>query len=188
MEWLVTLVDKLFIWVPRIELIRSTHRGVKWRASLFGGEPEIIELKPGLHWFWPLTSELVQVVTARQPTDIAPMSLLTSDGESVVLSASVIFRINNVVLAIGERNWDVDAAVVDITQGVIFNAVRGSEFSCLVAGHDDLVRLLTEGAKKELSKFGVLVERVLLKDFDRSKTYRLLGETTNLLNIDPDQD
>lgn len=184
METFLAFFDRLFVWVPRVELIRSTHGGVKWRSHIWkiGSEPDVVELKPGLHWYWPVTTEICFVVTARQPTDITPMSILTFDGQSIVISASVIFRVNDVVKAIGEKNWDVDAVVVDITQGIIFHAVRSKTFEDLCQNSDQLIEELTENAKNELRKFGILVERVLLKDFDRSKTFRMLGETVSFLD------
>ncbi len=178
MDWLAQFFDRLFVWVPRCLIIRSTHGGVKWRTNLVDdeAEPAIVELKPGLHWFWPLTSDIETIVTARRPVDVPTMSLLTSDGKSVIVSASVVFRINNVTLALGERNWDVDSTLVDITQNVIFDAVRSRQFANLLAEPGQLKEEITENSKSELKKFGILVERVLLKDFDTSRTYRVLGD------------
>ena len=120
MEILAAFFHTLFIWCPRVILIRSTHGGVKWRAKLTDdeSEPEVMELKPGLHWYWPLTSELELIVTARRPVDIPNMSILTKDGKSIIVSAAVVFRINDVIKALGEKNWDVDSTLVDVSQSV----------------------------------------------------------------------
>jgi regulator of protease activity HflC (stomatin/prohibitin superfamily) len=188
MGWLSTLIDKLFIWVPRCELIRPTHGGVKWRARLFGKrEPAIIELKPGLHWFWPLKSEIDVTVTARRPVDIPTMSLLSKDGVSVIVGAAVVFRVNDVVKAMGGKNWDVDSTLVDITQSVIFGAVRARTFDELLDPEGDLLDELSRLTRKELCKFGIFVERVLMKDFDRSKTYRMLGDAASFLESESDE-
>lgn len=186
MSWLAQLIDRLFVWVPRCLIIRSTHGGVKWRTKLLDAltPPDVIELKPGLHWYWPLISDLAMIVTARRPVDIPTMSLLTYDGKSVIVSASVVFRINNVTLALGERNWDVDSTLVDITQNLIFDAIRARQFVDLLANPGGLKDEITERARSELKKFGILVERVLLKDFDTSRTYRVLGDSTSFLGSD----
>ncbi len=188
MGWLVTFIDRLFIWVPRCILVRLTHGGVKWRGSLWSHGLEVIELKPGLFWYWPLVTDYQLVVVARQPVDLPTMSLLTCDGKSIVISASVIFRVNNVILAIAERNWDADATTVDITQNVIFDAVRIRTLENLRQESNSLKQDLTETAKNELKKFGIHVERVLLKDFDVSKTYRILGDAVKVLDfVDGDE-
>jgi len=184
MESLFAFFDRLFVWVPRAELVRSTHGGVKWRAKLTNGaELEVIELKPGLVWYWPLTSELELIVTARRPVDIPTMSILTKDGKSIIISAAVVFRINNVIAALGEKNWDVDSTLVDVAQSVIFRAVRKRTFQELIDSDvDELINELTDNTKKGLVKFGILVESVLPKDFDRSKSYRVFGETINFID------
>ena len=145
METFLAFFDRLFIWVPRVVIVRSTHGGVKWRANLTNDKFDVIELKPGLHWYWPLTSECELIVTARRPVDIPTMSLLTRDGHSVIVSAAVVFRINNVTAALGEKNWDVDSTLVDVAQSVIFRAIRKRLFEDLVAGDvDELINELTE--------------------------------------------
>jgi regulator of protease activity HflC (stomatin/prohibitin superfamily) len=191
METFLAFFDRIFVWVPRIEIVRSTHGGVKWRTRLTDDEvePEVIEIKPGLHWYWPLVSELEFIVTARRPVDIPTMSILTKDGISVIVSAAVVFRINDVIKALGEKNWDVDSTLVDVTQSVIFRAVRSRTFRELLDEKvDDLIDELTESTKKGLSKFGILVESVLPKDFDQSKSYRVFGETASFLTQEEDDE
>jgi len=190
METFLAFFDRLFVWVPRATLVRSTHGGVKWRTNLLNrAEPEVIELKPGLHWYWPLTSELELIVTARRPVDIPNMSILTSDGKSIIVSAAVVFRINDVIKALGEKNWDVDSTLVDVSQSVIFRAIRRRTFQQLTDDDvDTLLDELTENAKKGLTKFGILVESVLPKDLDRSKSYRVFGDTASFLAQEDDEE
>ncbi len=183
MEALFAFFDRFFIWIPRVILVRSTHGGVKWCMKLWdNAEPDVTELKPGLHFYWPLTSEYELTITARRPVDIPTMSILTSDGRSLIVSAAVVFRINNVLAALGERNWDVDSTLVDVTQAAIFRAIRRRSFQQLIDGDvDELIDELTENTKKSLVKFGILIESVLPKDFDKSTSYRVFGETTSFI-------
>jgi regulator of protease activity HflC (stomatin/prohibitin superfamily) len=187
MEWLSSFFEAIFVWIPRVVIVRSTHGGVKWATSLRGEDTQIVELKPGLHWYWPFTSEIDLIVTARRTVDVPTMSLLTKDGISVIVSAAVVIRINRVVQAIGEKNWDVDSTLVDITNSVIYQQVRSQRFEELCQNSDGLLETLTALCKDELRRFGILVERVLIKDFDRSRTYRMLGETTNFLDSEPEE-
>jgi len=174
--------------MPRLYIIRSTHGGVKWKNSLGGDETKIEELKPGLIWYWPLVSEIQSIVTARRPVDIPTMSILTKDGRSIIISAAVVFRINNVTLALGERNWDVDSTLVDIAQAAIFDEVRSTSFEELLNGTDQLLDTVTTTCKTEMKKFGVLVEKILAKDFDKSKTYRQLGDAASFITEEDEEE
>ena len=54
--WLNDLMRWLGKWVPRIVLVRVTHRGV-----LFGRGGRVQGLRPGLWWYWPIVSEFEKV-------------------------------------------------------------------------------------------------------------------------------
>ena len=54
--WLNDLMQWVARWVPRVRLIRETHRGI-----LFQRAGRTLQIEPGLCWHWPLVSELEQV-------------------------------------------------------------------------------------------------------------------------------
>jgi len=64
-QWLNELMRWMGRWVPRIVLIRSTHRGV-----LFGPGDQVRELPPGVHVFWPIWSELEKVAMTRRTSQM----------------------------------------------------------------------------------------------------------------------
>ena len=59
--WLNDLMRWIARWVPRIVLIPATHRGV-----LFGRAGRVLELEPGLCWYWPIVSELHKICTVER--------------------------------------------------------------------------------------------------------------------------
>lgn len=191
METFIAFLDRLFSWIPRLYFIRATHGAVCWRADLrdLTKALEIEEMDPGLYWYWPITTEIESIVTARRPVDIPTMSILTKDGRSVIVSATVVSRINDVKAALGERNWDVDSTLVDITQNVIFRAVRGRTFAELLAEPTEtFLNRLTAKIKAEVKKFGIHVESVLAQDFDLSRTYRVLGSAGSVVTPNEEEE
>ena len=59
--WLNQLIEAVFRFCPRIVIVRATHAGVKWVHGW-----KVKAMPPGLHWYWPLTTEVEVLVTARQ--------------------------------------------------------------------------------------------------------------------------
>ena len=81
--WLNDLMQWAARWVPRVVLIRATHRGI-----LFQRGGRTLELQPGLCWYWPLVSELDQVCMLER-------SVLT-DGQLIdrrLITLSIVYRI-----------------------------------------------------------------------------------------------
>jgi len=158
--------------IPRLLIVRATHRGIKWRRG-----HTAVEMAPGLHVYWPLVSEVEMVVVARQTVNPSSQSLLTLDHKQVTVSGVVVYRINNAVLAYGEKNWDVDTTIGDITQAAIVRIVSKWPLEYLLKNLCDAVeKELTEECRKELRPFGLLVQRAAFTDFTTCKMLKIFTE------------
>ena len=153
--------------IPRLVIVRATHRGIKFRLGKY---PK--ELKPGLHFYWPLVSQVDLMVVARQTNTLAPQVLQTQDGKSVVATGFIVFFVYDVVLAAGEKNWDADTTVNDITRSAIMDIVSSNTYEYLARGR---VPKLTSRCRAALKQFGIGVKRVGFVDFCQCKVYRVVG-------------
>ena len=95
--WLNTLVQTFYRFFPHILIVRATHAGVKWAWG-----SRIKTLGPGLHVYWPLTTEVEVIVTARQTLTIPDQVLATKDGKKVVVKTLVVYKIRDAEHAIGK--------------------------------------------------------------------------------------
>ena len=116
--WLGQLVETLYRFIPHILIIRATHGGVSWVRG-----KHIKLLAPGLHLWWPLTTEVEVIVTARQTLAIPDQVMATKDGKKVVVKTLVVYKIPDPVRAIGKLNWDVDTTINDLTQSAVVRVV-----------------------------------------------------------------
>ena len=71
--WLNQLVETFYRFFPHVLIVRATHGAVKWVKG-----KEIKALGPGLHIYWPLTTEVEVMVTARQTLAIPDQVLATN--------------------------------------------------------------------------------------------------------------
>jgi regulator of protease activity HflC (stomatin/prohibitin superfamily) len=169
--WLSQLVETIYRFVPHILIVRATHGGVKWVRGR-----KIKPLNPGLHLYWPLTTEVEVIVTARQTIAIPDQVLATKDGRKVVVKTLVVYKIRDVVHAIGRVNWDVDVTINDLTQSAVVRVVATHTYDEIMNGiaDDSLTTTLTREVRKELRQFGVHVVRSKLVDFAECKVFKLL--------------
>ena len=169
------ILDGILSVIPRLVVVRATHHAVKWRN---GKEP--IPVKPGLTVYWPLVTEMEMLVVARQTLNLSTQVLMTRDKKQVVVGAFVVYKISDIVQAIGERNWDVESTVADITQAAIVEEITSRDLDDLLVGisggrESELNKALTHNCRGELRQFGVYINRAGLTDFSTCKVHKVLG-------------
>jgi hypothetical protein len=89
------------------------------------------------------------------------------------IAVTIAYRINDVLAAIGEKNYDIDDSINERTRVACANIVLNTEYNDLFS--DDVGRRLTRECKKELKKYGVLVESASITDFTRCRPINLIG-------------
>jgi len=166
--WLEKIFSALLKFIPRIVIVRATHGGVKWQCGHI-----VKPMFPGLHVYWPLTTDIEVIVTARQTLAPAKQIAVTTDNHSVVVGVVIVYRIKDIIQAIGRANWDVDTTINDITQAAVVKVISSRTFGeILRMTTGELNDLLTISAKKELSPFGVSVYQCKLTDFSGCRVFR----------------
>lgn len=133
-------------------------------------------LGPGLHFWWPITTEVEVIVTARQTLAIPDQVMATKDGKKVVVKTLVVYRVPDVVQAIGKLNWDVDTTINDLTQSAVVRVVATHTYDEIMHGIADesLTKTLTKETRRELRQFGVHITRAKLVDFAECRVFKLM--------------
>jgi regulator of protease activity HflC (stomatin/prohibitin superfamily) len=173
--WLGTVFESLLTLFPRLVIVRSTHQGIKWRG---GKKP--VRLAPGVHAYWPLVSEVELRVVARQTVNLVTQVLMTKDKQSAVVGGFVVYSIDDIVRAMGEKNWDVDDTLTNIAMAAIVEVVTSHTLDELLSGisegrNSTVHRKLTLTCRKQLKQFGVAIQRAGITDFSQTRVYRLVG-------------
>lgn len=169
-SWLGQIIESLGSIIPRLLIVRATHRGIAWTRG-----KHVRELKPGIHIYWPIITDVEQVVAARQTLNLPTQVLMTKCRQQIVVGCLIVYRLSDVILAIGERNYDVDATVSDVTQAAIVEVCSSSTLDELQAGIATTIeKKLTKTTRKRLRQFGVAVHRCAVTDFSTCRTYKLI--------------
>jgi regulator of protease activity HflC (stomatin/prohibitin superfamily) len=123
-----------------------------------------------------LTTEIEVIVTARQTLAIPDQVMATKDGKKVAVKTLVVYKIPDVVRAIGKMNWDVDTTINDLTQSAVVHVVATHTYDEIMRGIADesITKTLTKAVRRELRQFGVHVTRCKLVDFADCKVFKLL--------------
>ena len=165
--WLGSIIEWVGQLIPRIILIPPTHAGVKF---VYGNKVKV--LASGLHVYWPVVTEWHTFPIVRQTNNLSAQTLMTKDNKSVIVSAIIIFSVQNIEKAL-VKSWCVDETVNDIAQTEIVSTITSRSMAEIRDQIDSEIKDdLTQKVHKRLVQFGINVESCALTDFSTCFTVR----------------
>jgi len=131
------------------------------------------ELVPGFHWIIPFSVDRVLSCEICLCTvDLKPQSLTTRDEENIVLTATVSYRVEDPKIYL-LKVMNSAAVIEDSSTGIIHEFVSKSTWQELTTVN--LAYELEKSIRRKAKNFGIAVDSVYLKDFQRCKAYRIIG-------------
>jgi regulator of protease activity HflC (stomatin/prohibitin superfamily) len=168
-SWIGDLVAWFAALIPRWDICRATHGGVKFVRG-----HKVKPIAPGIFWYWPAVTECVLIPVVRHPVDLPAQSLTTKDGKSVMVSVTFVVELVDVVKALG-KTWDVDDMIRDVGRGAAGELVPTLKFTEL--RDPDVKDDLAKTARRILRPYGVRVVRARLTDCTKNIVIRTVGQT-----------
>ena len=166
-SWIGSLMEWFGQLIPRIILVAATHEGVKF---VYGNKVKV--MTSGLYFYWPLVTTYTLYPVVRQTSNLNSQVLMTKDKKSVIISAIIVFSIQNIKKAL-VGSWNVDDTVKDIAQTEIVSTITSRTLEQIRDEIDSKIKEeLTEKVRKRLVQFGVKVETCALTDFAICLTVR----------------
>ena len=170
-SWLSQLFETFGSLFPHLRHVKATHRAVQ-----FAGK-RVKELAPGLHWWWPITTEILDLPVVRQTLNIATQVVTTRDGSPVAASGVVVYEISDIMAALG-RCYDHEETIGDVALCAVVEVLQSYDLPALreALSSGDLERRLSKVSRKRLKSFGVRVVRCALTDFAPCQVFRVIGD------------
>lgn len=169
--WVSDLASWLVSWIPRLLLVRGTHKGIKFR---FG--KKIIPLEPGMHLYWPVVTEVVSMPAVRQTLNLPTQVVQCANHKRLAVSGVVVYSIRDIAKALA-LSWDVDDTVEDLSLTCILRALIGRRIEDLIKEMKTggMETKMTKDLQKELRRFGVSVQSCRLTDFAVTTVIHMTG-------------
>ena len=169
MTWLNRLFEWLRDFFPVLWIVQPDAAGI---ITTLG--TKVKKVGPGWYIRWPLIHDLQYFTTSPDTIDLRIQSLVTSDGQDVIVGGAFRRRVVNAEAAALKVD-NLDTSLATTALGVIGRYVATVEFKILIAGTKLLERELKEELKKEARGMGVEIMRVYITDIGRAKNYRVAG-------------
>lgn len=175
MGFLNKILSMLLKWVPRIELIQPDELGV--RVTL--GTIEKI-LSSGWYVFWPIIQEISFATVTTQVQDIRCQSITSKDGQGMVVSGAIRFKITDIRKAMLEVK-DCEESLIALSLGVLLSVasiMTEEELSNTEQLGDNILKKIRE----EAAGWGLKLQKFYITDLGRTRNIRLL--TNNVAKIE----
>ena len=166
-ELLNNVLQRFLDLIPQLALILPNEGGV--RCNMLPWITWVKVLEPGVYIEWPLFQEIIKVEMTPQVVDLRPQSVLTIQGQSMVVSGAVRYRVVDAKKAILDVQ-DFDESIVALALGTIASIVSGAEKHSL----PDLEKEVRQALAKESSGWGLKIEACYITDLDKCRSIRLL--------------
>lgn len=174
--WLNKIFEYLGQFVPRPYLIISTHRAVRYRR---GKAPVLVN--PGLRWYFPLTTMVKVINVMLRADEFRPHAYTTRDGKSVVLAYTMVYWVEDPVLADSSCD-DYLQTIGELGEAVLSPVVASRTFQELLdelakdRNHEGLNATFTSEAQQVISEFGVTVKYCRVHTFSMVRVLKLFQD------------
>jgi len=171
MSWLADFLYWIARWFPHLFIVRATHEAVKFRHG-----KTVITCKPGIHFYWPLVTDVIRLPTVRQTINLPAQVIQCAEDTQIAVSGVVVVEVRSIEAALG-RSWDVTDTIEDLSLTCILRELVGRSVDAIGRELKDrsLQKKLTEALRKELRPFGVYIMYAGLTDFSEARVIKLLG-------------
>lgn len=167
-DFLIDIIEKV---IP-IFIIKEYQQGVFLRIGKYKKD-----CMPGLHWKIPFFDEIDVYPVATTTLTLPAQSIVTKDGESVVLKTTVKYKVSNIKI-FGIEVGDAIDALNDMTCGINYDTIHSRTYqeTC----EQDIAKIITKEAKKEAKQWGIDVFKVTISDYSKISSLRLFNEQTSI--------
>ena len=172
MDWISQFLSKLFSFIPRLWIVDPDESGVRTTPKLKGGI-KVKELTPGWWIVWPLLQNAEKIKIKTQVVNLRPQSVWTNDGQEIVISGSIKYRVASAKDSI-LNVCDHDANIQSLALGIIFDYVTDKNLENLKRDFKLLKDEILKGLREASRGWGLKIEVVYLTDIGKTQNLRLL--------------
>jgi len=160
MDWLTSVLTKLFAFIPRLQLVQPDEGGIRVTLGT-----RVCSLSPGYYVYCPLFQEIRIITCTVQIIDLRPQSLQVND-KDVVISGAIMYKVSDARKALLNVQ-DYDRSLTTLALGIIARGEQREEE-------------ILKGIREAAAGWGIKVIRVFLTDRGNVLNIRLLTNSTSV--------
>lgn len=192
LAWIGHIANWIGQFFPRWVIVDTTEGAVKfigfltplWFREFMGrilflghtdGDIVVLGCGPGIHWYWPATTNLQQYPTARQADNLPSQTIVTSDDKIIAVSGMLVYVVDDLVKLLSTTH-----SAVKVVQDVALTAIH--DVCCDLTWEElkkeqqkgTLNTKLKNACQRQLGEYGVKVMKCMLTDLAPTRVYRII--------------
>lgn len=171
-KFIQLLIDQIKHLIP-IAIVYQYQGGVMYKFGRF-----LRELEPGWHFKFPYIHTYAVINNVDTTLLISAQTVICSDGVELTVRGSVGYHILNVADYFNNVE-DQKSAINDRTEKII------RECASVTTSEDfidmDFGKILQNILQKEVDKYGIEIDYVVLVEVSKARSIKLFNETSNLI-------
>jgi len=174
--WLAQLTDWLGRFIPRWVVLDTTENGIKYVRGA-----KVVLCEPGIHWYWPATTEWRTYPVVRQTDRLESQTMETKDGVTFLVSGTLTYSVNDLTKLLPHTH-NAATTVVDIAMSAVHDVLCDMTWEELRAEQRHTTKLKTKlrnAAQWQLSEYGINVAKLQLNSLARCRVLKVSQSTSS---------
>ena len=164
--WIGQIAAWVRQFIPKWVIIPTTHGGVKWVKG-----KRIVELGPGIHWYWPVVTLLQTYPIVRQSVDLRPQVMVSRDQKTFSAGVVVTYTVKDLKQLLS-TTFDPDEVMGEISLAAIYDVLTKLTLDELQTAA--ISTALTRAIQQLVSPYGVHVVRAALTEMAPCRVVKLI--------------
>ena len=164
--WIGQIAAGVRQFIPKWIIIPTTHGGVKWVRG-----KRLVELTPGIHWYWPVVTVLQTYPIVRQSVDLRPQVMVDADGKTFSAGVVVTYTVADLKQLLS-TTFDPDEVMSEISLAAIYSVLTTLTLEELQT--NDISSALTKAIQDLVTPYGVHVVRAALTEMSPCRVVKLI--------------
>ena len=164
--WIGQIAAWVRQFIPKWIIIPTTHGGVKWVRG-----KRLVELTPGIHWYWPVVTVLQTYPIVRQSVDLRPQVMVAADAKTFSAGVVVTYTVADLKQLLS-TTFDPDEVMSEISLAAIYSVLTTLTLEELQT--NDISSALTEAIQELVTPYGVHVVRAALTEMSPCRVVKLI--------------
>lgn len=197
--WLQSITDWLGRFIPRWVVVNTTEGAVKYQSFVFPytvrkwlcadipgtfnlfcpvvfeGDIRTSVCKPGMHWYWPVTTEWQDYPTAMQTDRLETQTMETADGVTFLVSGTLSYIVEDLGKLLPVVH-NAATLAVDMAMAAVHDVCCEMTWTQLREEQRHATKLKTKlrnSAQDQLSTYGIKVVKLQLNSMARCRVLKV---------------
>ncbi len=167
--WIGQVFEWLGRFIPRKIVLDTTEAAIKFKHG-----NEVVYCPPGVHWYWPWTTNWSVYPIVNQTDRLETQTMETVDGRTFIVSGTLTYSIDDLRLLVPCVH-NAATAVIDIAMTAVHDVCCDMTWETLQLEQrkGTLKTKLRNEAQRQLVEYGVRVIRLKLNTLARGRVLKV---------------